>query len=86
MAATTELLGRVPVDRIGERARTARPGRLVLTVIVGLLFGLGWVAYKTLAVLWLGVAWTGAAIAEGWVSARADARAKQVRRGPARAG
>ena len=83
---TATPLDRVPVERIGERARNAKPGRTLLVVLTGLLFALGWAAFKVLALAWLAVAWTGAAVAEGWVSARADTRAKQVRRGTARAG
>jgi hypothetical protein len=83
---TSTPLDRVPVERISERARAARPGRTLLVVLTGLLFALGWVAFKTLALAWLGVAWTGAAVAEGWMSAREDSRSKRVRRGPARAG
>lgn len=70
MAAS--LLDRVPVDHITVRARQARPGRTVLAVIAGLLFGLGWLGYKTCAAAWLGVAWCGSAVAEGWQSARAQ--------------
>jgi len=79
MAST--LLDRVPVDRISQRARAARPGRTVLAVIAGLLFGLGWLAYKACAAAWLAVAWCGCAVIEGWQEAR---RAEAVRR--ARAG
>ena len=77
----TSVAERVPVDRIGQRARGAKPGRTVLIVIAGLLFGLGWVAYKTFAVAWLAAAWCGSAVIEGWQDAR---RAEAVRR--ARAG
>jgi hypothetical protein len=67
----TTVLDRVPVERISERARTASPGRVVLTVIAAVLFGLGWVTYKALAGVWFVIAWCGAAVAEGWQSARA---------------
>jgi uncharacterized membrane protein YedE/YeeE len=69
------VLERVPLDRIDARARQARPGRAVLTVIAAVLFGLGWLAYKACALSWLAVAWCGAAVAEGWQSARAGQRA-----------
>jgi hypothetical protein len=83
---TASLLDQVPLSRIGDRAHAARPGRVLLTVIIAILFAAGWVAFRTLAIAWLGVAFTGAAVAEGWIAAREDARRKQVRRGPARAG
>jgi uncharacterized membrane protein YedE/YeeE len=68
----TTVAERVPLDRIERRARQARPGRAVLAVIAGLLFGLGWVAYKACAAAWLGVAWCGSAVIEGWQSAKAQ--------------
>ena len=79
MAAT--LLDRVPVDRISQRAHAAKPGRTVLAVITGLLFGLGWLAYKACAVGWLALVWCGSAVIEGWQASR---QAEAVRR--ARAG
>ena len=75
----TTIAERVPLDRIERRARDAHPGRAVLAVIAGLLFGLGWVAYKTCAGAWLAVAWCGSAVAEGWVSARAQQRSRPHR-------
>jgi uncharacterized membrane protein YedE/YeeE len=71
----------VPLDRIGQRARAARPGRTALVVVTAVLFGLGWVAYKLCAVTWLAIAWCGSAVIEGWQEAR---KAEAVRR--ARAG
>jgi hypothetical protein len=65
------VLERVPLDRIEQRARQARPGRAVLAVIAAVLFGLGWLAYKTVAVALFAVAWCGAAVIEGWQSAKA---------------
>ena len=67
MSTLTE---RVPLDRIEARARHARPGRAVLVVIASVLFALGWLACKALAVAWLAVAWCGSALAEGWQTAR----------------
>lgn len=66
----TSIAERIPLDRIGQRARHARPGRAVLAVIALVLFSVGWVACKTLAAAWFAVAWCCAAVAEGWQSAR----------------
>ena len=73
---------RVPLDRIGDRAREARPGRAVLLVVAAVLFGLGWLAFKGWALAcracalgWLAVAWCGCAVIEGWQSAKAARRA-----------
>jgi hypothetical protein len=68
MAAS--LLERIPLDEITVQARQARPGRAALTVIAAVLFGLGWVACRALAGAWFVIAWCGAAVAEGWQSAR----------------
>lgn len=76
---TASVLDRVPVDAITERARSARPGRTVLTVIAAVLFGLGWVTCKGLSVAWLAVAWCGSAVAEGWLAARGPQRRPQPR-------
>jgi hypothetical protein len=78
----TAVLDRVPVERISERARAASPGHVVLTVIAAVLMGAGWLAFqawkvigKVLAAGWFAAAWTGSAVAEGWVSAQAAHRA-----------
>jgi uncharacterized membrane protein YedE/YeeE len=78
---TSTPLDRVPLDRISQRAHAARPGRAVLAVIAGLLFGLGWLAYKTCAVAWLALAWCGSAVIEGWQSARVAGAAQRARTG-----
>lgn len=65
-------LDRIPVDHITQRARSASPGRTALTVIAAVLFGLGWLAYKACAGVWLALAWCCCAVAEGWQSARAQ--------------
>lgn len=68
----TALTERIPVDDITARARSARPGRAVLTIIAAVLFGLGWVVYKACALAWLAAAWCGSAVIEGWQSARSQ--------------
>jgi uncharacterized membrane protein YedE/YeeE len=73
----TSITSRVPVDRISQRAQAARPGRTVLAVVAGLLFGLGWLAFRACALAWLALAWCGSAVIEGWQEAR---KAETVRR------
>jgi len=75
-------LERVPVDRITARARAASFPRFLVAVIGGLLFGLGWVAFKAFALAWFALVWSAMGIAEGWSSAR---QGQQVKRGTARA-
>lgn len=61
-------------QRITAEARETHFWRTVLTVVAGLLFGLGWITYKTFAALWFVAAWCGAAVKVGWQEARSGAR------------
>ena len=58
-------------QRITAEARETHFWRTVLTVIAGLLFGLGWITYKAVAGLWFVLAWVGTAVKVGWQEARA---------------
>ena len=71
----TSVAERVPLDRIEQRARQAHPGRVLLTVIAAVLFGVGWLACRACAVTWLAAAWCASAVIEGWQSAKAGRRA-----------
>jgi hypothetical protein len=71
----TTLTERVPLDRIEQRARHARPGRVVLTLLAAALFALGWLTCKAFAAAWLAAAWCASAVIEGWQSAKAGQRA-----------
>jgi hypothetical protein len=66
----TSLLGRVPVEEITRQAREVHPGRVLLTVIGGLLFAAGWLAAKLAGAAWLALAWSGTAVQVGWRDAR----------------
>lgn len=66
----TRLLARVPVEEITRQAREVHPGRVILTLIGGLLFTAGWAAGKLLGVAWLAMAWSGTAVQVGWREAR----------------
>lgn len=61
-------------ERITVEARQVHFWRTVLTVVAGLLFGLGFITYKTFAALRFAAAWAGAAVKVGWQEARAGAR------------
>jgi hypothetical protein len=73
VAFLDDVLRRVPVEQITREAREARFWRTVLLVLAGVLFGLGWLAFKTFAVVWLAMAWTATAVKLGWKAARAPA-------------
>jgi hypothetical protein len=73
----TVLSARPDVDVITARARDARPGRMLLTLLAALLFAVGWLfaqavtrTEKVGAGLWLTAAWCWFAVAEGWRQAR----------------
>jgi len=57
-------------ERITIEARQTHFWRTVLTVIAALLFGVGWLSFKTLAGIWFVAAWCGAAVKVGWQEAR----------------
>jgi hypothetical protein len=71
-AATT--VGRVPVDEITARAKSARPGHFLATVVGGVLFSVAWCVAKLFTVIWFMVAWLYMAADEGWRSARGTGR------------
>lgn len=67
----TAVLDRVPLDRISTEAREVHFGRLVLTILAGILFGIGWLAAKAVALVWRAIAWAAVAVKIGWTEARA---------------
>lgn len=54
------------IDRIHDRAHAARPGRAVLTVLTAPLWLIGWLV----GMLWLALAYAGAAVAVGFTDAK----------------
>ncbi|MBM7788863.1 hypothetical protein [Tenggerimyces flavus] len=60
------VLDRVPVDAITEQAKQVNVGRVVLTVLAALLFGLGWLVGAFV----LALAWCGTAIKVGYLEGR----------------
>jgi hypothetical protein len=71
---TVTFFDQVMTERITREARDIHFWRTALTVIAGLLFGIGWVAYKALAAIWFVLAWCAAAVKVGWREARAADR------------
>ena len=74
----TLALDRVPVDRITAEARQVRLGRLLLTLIAGLFWAIGWTVGK----LALGVVWCAVAVKVGWQEARNGAPRRGVGSSP----
>lgn len=73
MTAVTErvpLHERVPVEEITAQARDVKFSRVLLGLIGGLLWLIGWSAAKLCGVLWLAAAWCGVAVRTGWRQAK----------------
>lgn len=74
MTTTTEFPPfRLPSETVGDITRQARevtPGRVLLSVIGGLLFALGWIVAKLFGVLWFSMVWCGVAVRAGFRDAR----------------
>ena len=68
----TATLDRIPVDEIAARAREVKFGRTVKRLLVNVLFLTGWLAAKTLGLVWLGLAFCWTAIDTGWHEARGN--------------
>ena len=70
MTFLDDVMTRVPVEQITRQAREVRFWRTVLVVLAGALFGVGWVAFKAFAVLWLALVWSATAVKLGWAEGR----------------
>ena len=60
------MAGSVPLERISAEARELRFARTVLTLLGGLLFGLGWIVARACRAAWATLAWSAAAVRVGW--------------------
>lgn len=75
----TRLLERVPVDRIEAEAKPVDLGRLLMVLIVGLFYLLGFVARKTVVVAGVGLGWMLAAAKTGWQDAAVPPAERRAR-------
>jgi hypothetical protein len=64
------VLDQVPLEDITARARQVEFGRVLLTLIAALLYGVGWLAAKVLGGIWLAFVWSAVAVKVGWTEAR----------------
>ena len=71
----TTITQRIPLDDITRQARDVRFGRILLSLLAAVFFGLGLAAGR----FFLGVAWCAVAVKVGWQAGRAHG-------GPAGAG
>lgn len=60
------ILDRVPLDEITERAQRIHLGRVVLSLIAGLFYAIGWVV----GMAFLALVWCAVAVKVGFVEAR----------------
>jgi hypothetical protein len=72
------VLDRVPLERITAETRQVQPGRLLLTLIAGFFYLIGWTAAKLL----VGVVWCCVAVKVGYLEAGGPVKRK-AGRGPA---
>jgi hypothetical protein len=59
----------VTLDEVRAEARQIDPavaGRMLLTLLAGLLYAVGWVPAKTIRYSWVVLAWSFAAVKLGW--------------------
>jgi len=68
------VLDSIPIDRINREAREVDAGRALLTVLAAVLFAVGWLAAKTVGVVWLTLAWSATAVKVGWREGRSPQR------------
>lgn len=64
------ILDQVPVDKITAQAREIHFWRTVLSVIAGILFGIGWIVAKAFGLAWFALSWCSAAVKVGWTEGR----------------
>lgn len=78
------VLEAVPVERITAQAQrtaaTVSPGRMLLALLTGLFFAIGWLAAKA----WFAVVWMGTAVKVGWTTAHEQHQSRTGPSGPAR--
>lgn len=67
----------VVLDRITTQAREIRFGRVLLTVLAAVFFGLGWMTARAFAALWLALTWSAVAVKVGWQEGRRAAPARR---------
>lgn len=75
MAAVTEKIPiweRAPVEEITAQAKEVKFSRVVLGLLGGLLWVIGWSAAKLFGVVWIAAAWSGVAMRTGWRQARGE--------------
>lgn len=68
------------LDQISAHAKEIHFWRTVLTVLAGMLAGVGWIVFHLFAVTWRAATWTYAAVRYGWDQAKAQNAKKHPHR------
>lgn len=61
------------VHDITDRARQIQFSRVLLTVLAGMFYGIGWITARTFGVIWLALTWSAVAVKVGWQEGRRTA-------------
>lgn len=69
MATVLERLDGVPLDRISARAEKLDLGRALVSLVLAVFIGIGWLVRKVFLVAAAGLRWIAAAFMEGWAMA-----------------
>lgn len=57
-------------ERVQKRARELNAAQLLLLVVSGIFWAIGWLISKAWLVVWTGLSWALAAVEVGWKDAR----------------
>jgi len=68
----------VVLDRITKQAREIRFSRVLLTVLAGIFYGIGWITARGFGVLWLALTWSAVAVKVGWQEGRRKSAPKRT--------
>ncbi len=74
---SVRLLERVPIERIEQQARPVDLGRLLVVLVVGFFYLLGFAARKVVLVLGVTLGWVIAATRTGWQDAAVPAKERR---------
>ena len=63
------------VQKLGVVSRAVST-RTAVQILAGVLYGLGWMAAKTVGAMWFALAWAAVAVKLGWTDARTGGRTR----------
>lgn len=78
MVTLDQLLDTQRLDRITAEARQIQFGRVLLTVLASIFYGIGWITARGFGVLWLALTWSAVAVKVGWQEGRRKSAPKRT--------